>query len=195
MTSTSATGGTLAPLARATYDDLFVDLLTPTIVSLTGLGEDLVRPRFQERPRKSPGRETDWCAVGSVDSTGPLNTSSHFSDKFGLVVLVEEEHTVMASFYGPSAVTNAETLKVGLELRQNRSGLHQSGLVYAGFDRVTRVPELDNNLFENRADAVFRVRRRPGYQFRVLSMLDAQGKIIRDAGGTDPASQSATQRR
>ena len=189
MSQTSATGGFLVPSVAPNFDDSLVDLVTPTVVGITGLPEDYVRPRWVAKPRNELPRTVDWCAVGVVSASGPTNSSTvHDSSGDGSsTVYKDRELTLAASFYGPNAVSNAELLEVGLEVSQNRTSLYHAGLTYVAFDRVSRVPELDNNLYINRCDAVFRIRTRRGYTYQVNNLLNAKVTLTSDAGRAGPA--------
>lgn len=164
MTTTPAQGP-----SRQSTEDVFTTL----IVALTGLSENLVRPRFQPDPPKAPKPEITWCAVGIKQrSAPPVSVVRRIRQADGSEISRVETHEtleVLASFYGPLADELAIALREGLQVEANRYPLRDANIVYVQCGVLTHVPEFVNMRFLYRVDLPLTFRRGPAHPKRHLS--------------------------
>lgn len=135
----SSTGGFLAPTSTvALVEDAALDAFLQTfVVGVTTLPLNLVRPRWQPVPPAQPEPSVDWCAIGIADETpyDGMGDQIHFgrttsgTNPNGFSVTNEwSVITVLASFYGPNARSNATLLRSGLAISQNLEPFYATGL-------------------------------------------------------------------
>lgn len=180
--NTSATGGFLQVSGgqdRVTLEDVLHDF----IAGVTGLGGNLVRPRWQASAPRVPGPDAAWCAFGIVGRR-QLNfpVVAHVGDGDGHdEITVQEELTVLASFYGPSSTDLAVAMRDGAHLEQNRAGLRPFGIALTRADSITEVPEVHAAQWLSRSDLVLIMRRETTRQASVLNIVRASGSVATDA--------------
>jgi hypothetical protein len=186
MPNTSATGGGLLPIGTPLQSDLQFDLTMQFLVTgVTGIPGQLVRPRWQPSPPAQPLAGTDWCAIGTTQINADTNAVlSHDSQDTppdmgdGQDILIRHESaSVLCSFYGPNAVGNASVLRDGLSVSQNVEQLELLGIRFIESGRISRVPDLINQLWINRADISLTFRRKVCRTYAVLNLLSATGAI------------------
>ena len=196
MMETSATGGPMLPTASMNSgQDKTLDLIAGDFVaSVTGMPRDMIRRRWQKKPPKQPDvkdsatddNDPDRCAVGVTDTSGDANAYQvHNQTGDGSSTVNRHETvTVLASFYGPNACANAELLRDGATVGQNRAVLQNNGMALRDFSSVRRVPELVNQQFINRADFEIRLRRHVQRTYPIQNVLSSDGTIM-DGDMTD----------
>lgn len=180
MTNTSATGGYLLGVEAALPGGLnVVDFLQAVISGITGIGGDLVRPRWQIDPPKIPDISVDWCAFGITNQKGDANAyfQMEVSDAY---LSRHEELDIFCIFYGPNAHSNAGALRDGLQLSQNREKLYLAAMGFVDSSDITSAPEKINERWFNRADMTIKITRQIIRTYQVLSFLSANGEIITD---------------
>lgn len=175
MGNTSATGGFVRPAASpAPLEDTDLeDFLQAMVVGITGLPDDLVRPRWQEEPPDQPDIDTDWAAIG-VTETDPdtFAATVHYP---GYDELRRHEIlNILVSFYGPHSNSYAELLRDGLQIAQNREVLTNNGMGLVETGDVTRVPSLVKQRWQQRADLPMRIRRQVKRQYPILDLVAAE---------------------
>lgn len=180
MPNTSASGGYLLGVLP---DNLAVRrFIGGMIAAITGLNTTLVRPRWQPNPPALPSQDVDWCAFGVVSST-PDASAFVALNALGTAgsIARHEEMEILGSFYGPNALGYAELLRDGLELSQNREALFVNGMGLKGCGPSAHVPELVNELWVDRVDLPFTIRREIRRDYSLLSLLQANapGSFIR----------------
>jgi hypothetical protein len=196
MTNNSATGGYIVPTAsfNATADAAFDEILAQLAAGVTGLPANLVRPRWQPTPPLQPEANIDWCAIGVTDESGdatidsvhrstspstadpPDPTGDGYTTTYEVV-----EQTVMASFYGPSAWSNANLFRVGLSVPQNREVLILQDVTLCVVPRrVTPFFETINSVTYRRCDVEFKLRRTITRNWPIENIQKAQGEIKTD---------------
>jgi hypothetical protein len=180
--NTSATGGYLTPTTALPADgDAFDTLLQAMIVGVTGLPGQYVVPRWQPEPPQEPPQNIDWCAIGETDSD-PQGFSLLECNGDSSVQLTSDQVTVTASFYGPNCFAYAKLLRDGLQIRQNCEVLLSFQVNYRGPERITRVPELINNYWVDRADINLIFNRVQQRDYNILS-LEESGFVLADSEG------------
>jgi hypothetical protein len=186
MANTSASGGYLTPDALRTPegDVEFAETLQSIVRGITGLPGQLVRQRWQARAGAQPDIDENWCGVGvgSSDAEGP---PAIIVPKDDTNVVISRRHyivTVVASFYGSNAGQLADMLWNGLYLGQNREDMIDKGLNLVDIGRIVHLPDRPNNLWRNRYDVSFRLRRRVEYTYAIQRVKTVQGTIGTDKG-------------
>jgi hypothetical protein len=185
----------LAPLTAApAYDLALAQQIQATVAGISGLPGNLVRPRWQPDPPAQPPKATDWCAVGiTTTKSEPFTTSVHNGAGNGgdgtSTEYRDVEMTVLASFYGPNAASNAAILRDGFAIQQNRAAMLMLGLAFVRPERLTNASGLVNAENLNRYDLEFTIRRRDARTYAVPNIRTAIGTIETAHGGyvADPA--------
>lgn len=181
MSNDSSTGGFLAPAGPLPPEDTALDeLLQALVAGVTMLPGNLVRPRWQPRPPPVPEPSVDWGAIGVTEETPEPNISLvHVSAGQGSSIsYLVDVITVTATFYGPTARGNAELLRTGLMIAQNRELLYNSGLALMAMpEKTVFLPEIINNQTQRRADVVILFRRRTTLVWPILNLLEFQGTL------------------
>lgn len=181
MTNTSATGGYILPVDQAIPGGLSLeDFLVTVVVGITGIDGTLVRPRWQIEPPKEPAQTIDWAAVGvkNIASKGFAYIGPP-SDS-GSTMQQHEFAELVCSFYGPNSVTNATHFRDGLQISQNRDQLFLAGMGIRDISGITRVPELVNNLWNDRNDITVTIAYEVNRVYPILYFVEALGSIITD---------------
>lgn len=183
----SSTGGFLAPLAPAPDSDIALDSdLCATVVGITGLDANLVRPRWQPKPPTQPPHDVDWCSVGVYESTPVGNPSLIFGgDDVGLISERETEIVALASFFGPNAGGYVAILRDGLGISQNREALRALGLGYVRINPPVRAPQLNNQEYVNRVDVQVVLRRMDTRIYPVKSLRTVPTTLRTQNGSAD----------
>ncbi len=158
--SDSSTGGYIAPSGPGPADDLALDIILQRMVAgITGLPDNMVRPRWQKKPPREPEVDTNWCAVGVLDHTrevGIFLATDAVETRFRR----NEDLSLLASFYGPNASANAGRLVDGLALTQNLEAVAADGLVLGEVGTIRSAPDLIHELWRRRYDVPILMRRR-----------------------------------
>lgn len=183
MANDSATGGYLSPVSPVPpEDDALAAIFQQAIVGITGLAGALVRPRWQSVVPQQPEPSTDWCAFG-ITETDPADFPAVEHDGTGngsSTLHRHEEITLLASFYGPGASSNAKTLRDGLYLSQNREALQAEGIDLVGADGIRTAPDFINQQWVRRYDVPLNFRRHAARTYPVLNLLSADPVIDTD---------------
>lgn len=188
MSNTSATGGYLREAPGVTGRIEHEDVVHGMIVGLTGLDKTLVRPAFQHDPLKAPKPEIDWCAffLRNASSTNfPAVLHAPNGDGSDMVIdWIDKE--IHLYFYGPRAQENAELIRRGLHVEQNRYELRKAGFAIRSVGNATQVPEIVNGKWLNRCDIVVYATIEAIGRYAVLNLLQAGGTIANDDGLVNP---------
>lgn len=184
--NTSATGGYLAPdagaIAAPLEDDALDDFLHDVVVGVTGLANELVRPRWQEEPPNLPAFGTDWVAVGvpnrTRDTYAVVQHDETASAGAGADILIRHEHLeVLCSFYGPHCQALATLLADGMLIPQNREELRAAGMAVKQVGEPTKAPEMIKGRWLPRADLTVWVSREIRRSYPVLNLVSAQATL------------------
>jgi hypothetical protein len=179
MSNTSATGGYLIQGAPAPSEGQALRrFLQSLLVGVTGLPNTLVRQSWEANPAPVPSIETNWAAFGIESQRPEAGDPYHRQREDGSALLIRhEEMDVACIFYGPDAQANANLLRDGMYLSQNRESLYAVGMGLVGFSETFHVPELINDRFFDRADITMTLRREVRREYPVLHFLAADGLI------------------
>jgi hypothetical protein len=184
MTNTSATGGYLLPTYIPDIEDLaFDEVLQSIVVGVTGMPGALVRPRWQPVPLPQPEADVDWVAVGITDETEEGSSIEH--KPYGEGYDLETTHNlieVTVSFYGPNSRRTANTFRDGIRVAQNREIMQQNDLGFVDVVRLVAVPELINEVWRQRSDVTFRLRRATVRTYAVENLVKGDGTITPESG-------------
>jgi len=174
VSNTSATGGYL--LGALPPINGLRNFIHDLIVGVSGIDAKLVRPRWQPNPPTIPTQTTDWCAFGVVkqipDNSGYISAGDLMAE-----LKRHELVEVLCSFYGPSCLGYAGLFRDGLEISQNREALFLADMGLAFYGDTIHTPELINEIWYDRADFSFTLRREIKTEYAILSLLKAQGMI------------------
>ena len=180
--NTSATGGYLSPISPEPAEDQKLDIILQNACrGITGLDGMAVRPRWQAEPLNLLPQDTDWAAIGVTKKpfdtyVAEIQDGPDGSD--GETILIRHESIeALVSFYGPACQTNASVFRDGLFIAQNREQLQANGIELVEVGDLTRVPELIKNLWYDRCDVPFEVRRAVTRTYAVLNLLSAEGAV------------------
>ena len=209
MTNDSSTGGYLAPTLPqvqnpATLEDAAIDtFLQNLVVGITGLPGNMIFPRWQVTPPNLPGITANWAAIGVQDMDAdycayeahnpvmPPNTFPPAPNPpvtppaNGYDIQIRHEvMTILCSFYGPAARTNASLLRDGLQVAQNRETLQLAGMGLVSTGKITAVPSIVNTQWYYRADLPLVIRREIVRNYPILNILSAEVTITSDEGAT-----------
>ena len=177
----SSTGGYLQPAVTSPplEDDALTAIFQQMIVGITALPGNMVRPRWQPNPPKQPEPTVNWCALGIAVQTlddGPAivhNGAGNGSDTY----IRHEQIDVLASFYGPNAMQNAQLLSDGLAIPQNLEQLKAQDMNSVDTGQIRAAPDLINEQWVRRYDLELTFRRKITRTYSVLSILTANGTI------------------
>lgn len=177
----SSTGGYLSPAVASPplEDDALTAIFQQMIVGITALPGNMVRPRWQPNPPKQPEPTVNWCALGIAVQTpddGPAivhNGSSNGSDTY----IRHEQIDVLASFYGPNAMQNAQLLSDGLAIPQNLEQLKANDMNSVDTGQIRAAPDLINEQWVRRYDIQLTFRRKITRTYSILNILAAQGTV------------------
>ena len=186
----SSTGGYVVPtnaIPAPLNDAALEDFLHDVLAGVTGLANDLVRPRWQEEPPNLPPRNVTWAAFGvrsvSADTFPAVTHDPTAAAGQGADILSRhQELTLLASFYGPASQTNAERLRDGLLIAQNREALFLAGMALVEVGEIVSAPELVKQKWLRRWDLPVIIRREVRREYPILNLLSASGDIISTAG-------------
>jgi hypothetical protein len=89
---------------------------------------------------------------------------------------------VLASFYGPNAVTFAEQLRDGLYIGQNQEQLALSGIKLIDAEDHQVVPDLFNLQWIDHVDLPIRLAAVIERKYNVLDIISSEGTITNSAG-------------
>lgn len=189
MSNTSATGGYIQPLTPPPISgDQLDGVMQALVVGVTGLPGNLVRPRWQSIEPKSPDLSVDWCGIGVIEYVAESNVShTHSGVGLGSSTSYQvEKMVVSASFYGPNCRSNAALLRAGLMMAQNREALSLLEISLAGEPTAaSRVPELVNGQWLDRADLQFAIVRREVWVWPIENVLGIVANVVTDADNQD----------
>jgi hypothetical protein len=190
--NTSATGGYLLPdpaLAPPIEGQSLDRFLQQIVVAVAGYNPaSLVRPRWQPAPPDTPAApDTDWCAFGitaqRADTYAAIRHESGATLNDGDDQMIRYETVAtLLSFYGPNAGAFAEQFREGIQLPQNLEVMQLVGVGFLDTGDIIRLPEKVNDVWQNRMDMEWNVRREIRRQYPILNLLSAQGSLHSDPG-------------
>lgn len=180
----SSTGGYLVASSPPPLSDQNLNrVLHDLIAGITSYPNELVRPSWYKNPQPTPSSDTDWVSYGITNIIPDSNIFEQISDD-GLSenFIRHEQFDVDCIFYGDNAQLFASALRDGLALSQNNEVLYQLGMAFIGSNNMIHTPELINDIFYNRVDYSFTIRREVKRTYPILSFLAAYGQIYANIG-------------
>lgn len=178
MPNNSSTGGYLAPVGSPDYDIALEDIFHDAIAGITGLSNDLVRPRWTPEPLPRPDFGTNWVAFGIT--TLPSDTFAYqgFHPTDGQMELQRDELLrVLHSFYGPACDYYASILRDGLAMGQNREALAVSNINLVEVQDFVNLPALLKEKWVKRVDVPAVYRRRISRRYPILTVQSGQAEL------------------
>jgi hypothetical protein len=152
--------------------------LQTVLVGVTALPGELVRPKWQIEPPKSPDVLTNWMAFG-IDSAAP-DFSAWLSPPEGggrLQNQRNEDLTISLSIYGPAALETYGLIRDGLQIPQNRFAMFSANIGYTDLSEARHVPDLVNQRWIDRYEASLLLKRQVQRVYPVLTFVSATGII------------------
>jgi len=175
-TNTTATGGYLQPTNRA-YGDMLLHPVHDVIAGCTGIGESLIRPRWQREPPQRPRHDTNWVAFG----VQTINQDAWAAEGDGFSAR-HEQIEFLCSFYGPDAMDNVARFTTTAQLSANLELAEYYGLYYGSCSQITPAPVLLNEQYYNRYDVTVEYRRRVELRYDVLTVSSTAVDLHNDVG-------------
>jgi hypothetical protein len=178
------------PAIQPLEDDAWDDWLQAVFAGISGLPDDLVRPRWQIEPPNRPEIDVDWLALGVTSKRNDFTPYIlHVDEGEGYDALQEHEiDEVLCSFYGPNCERHASYLRRGFFLDQNRAVCRKSGVGLVEIQDIRSAPEYVNERWWNRMDMNVILRREIRLNYPVRTILRAQGLI----SANDPGRRIVT---
>lgn len=197
MTNDSSTGGYLAPTGTPTplEDQALLDFFQAIFAGITGIPGTLIRPRWQPTPPNQPSNGTNWMAFGITDRPAdefayeyhnPAAAGGQGAD----IVERTEELTILCSFYGLNADSNAALLRDGLQVGQNREVLLKNGMALISAGGIVAAPAILNSQWYYKVDMSVRIRRAVVRTYPILNLESAVFSVEDDSGLTDTINVS-----
>src|SRR5215471_2036708 len=136
--------GPSTPGPNPLTDDPWEDFLHDIVAGITGLPDQMVRPRYQEEPPLRPDIHENWVAFGQMNTESDFApVFYHISDGEGYDALQQmEKATILCSFYGPQNERYCNYLQRGLWVDQNHAVMRANGVGLVEVSGKTRAAEL-----------------------------------------------------
>ncbi len=181
MANTSATGGLLLPNSTPVVldGDALDNFLHDWMVGISGLTNELVRPRWQPEPPNLPAETVDWMAFGIMRRVlDPWLAEIHNPTGNGFdETRRHRELQILASFYGPNADTYAAVTADGMQIPQNMEVMELNGINLIRCQETRRNPELIKEKWMNRVDLEFSLKQQIVRNYPILNILTAEVDI------------------
>ncbi len=146
------------------------DLFAATLVGVTGLDENLVRPSWQPEPPNMPDFDVDWCAFRVTVFPADRFVFLRQVDDENVELQCSEELAVLVSFYGPGCQRAAGEWRDGLAIDLNRAELGASNIKLVETGDQRQVPALLKQVWTKRVDVPSRWRRWVVRRYQVNSI-------------------------
>lgn len=180
MTNTSATGGFLQGSSGRGREEI-ENILHDLICGITGMGEKLVRPRWQPEPPTQPQKSETWCAFGVVsEDTDNFPAQIHGRAPGKVTLIVHGKINVLTSFYGPAAQEMGRKLRNGLHIAQNRYFLKRHGMNFLYSGTIQHVPGLTQYHWLDREDLTIVLSVEDRSDYAILDLVSAHGILNAD---------------
>lgn len=181
MANNSATGGylssTLSPLPGSLSLE---DFIHNVIAGVSGISNQLVRPKYQTNPPKQPPLETDWIAF-SIQNIDPDTFAYNGLDANGNDLLKRQQTIeIQCSFYGPLSYENVNAFIDGFQIAQNLEALQIANMGFKETSKPVRGPDLSNDRWVQRYEVSLFLVRQVVRTYPILSFASAMGTIHTD---------------
>ena len=181
--NSSATRGAVPIDAKSPNRRQIEDLLFPVIQTITQLPEEKLYPSYQFVPPSAPAMEEDWASF----YVRPIRVSNlpqtfHDSRGDGSDVIVEEYFWELnVTFIGPSALENAQKLRAGLFVEQNRwDTIMPYRIEFTHIGSPVYIPYLENAKWLDRADLSAKLTQIATYVAPIRNLLSGHGNAVSD---------------
>ncbi len=192
MATSSRQAGFLSPSGTIPDDNALEDILNPTIVGITGITANLVRPRWQPDPPTQPDKATNWVAFGLNRVSSPTQAATYQKDDTTSVVIRYQDMEFLLSFYGPNAGNYAEIFRDGLQIGQNRDLLAAADLGVIDIGEARRAPALFKEQWLTKYDMTLTLRRRTEREYPTSLLVSATVQLNTDPPGETPININVT---
>lgn len=180
MANDSSQPGYITPLANPAplEDEAFENFLEAIICGITGMDQELVRPRWQPEPPNQPDRDVDWIAFGIMRQSADAYS---FNEHVGGLedgsdnVQRHEDVEILLSSYGPNGSRNLGWFRDGLLIDQNRDALTEQGMGQTSTGEIVTAPALIKGMWYRRFDMSWRIKRQIRRTYAILTLLTANG--------------------
>lgn len=162
--------------------------LQTVFVGISGLPGDFVRPRWQQKPPKRPGIETNWMGIGISNSTPDLNAYLDTQRVGGEDVTKYERNEIIeigCAIYGPEAIETYGLLRDGFQIPNNLAQLNAANMGIVEVGLMRSLPEFLNEQWWNRVECSVFIRRKIQREYPIPTLLSASGQIHTVIGGED----------
>jgi hypothetical protein len=184
----STTGGVLVPASTSSMDgQVLDDFLQAYIVAATGLPGASVLPRWQQEPPNLPSG--DWCAYG-VTSRESDTFAAEIDHSVGNGYVELRRHrilSILASFYGSNAASNAQELSDSVQIGQNHDYFSAQGMGVVDIGDIIPVPSLIKERWLYRADLTMRIKQQIVRTYSIDTLLASKVTLTTDV---PPLSES-----
>lgn len=190
MSANSSVKGPLLPADSPAplEDDALEDFLHDVFAGITGITNDLIRPRWQPDDPNQPNREDTWLAFGvmrmAADTYPAImlhDTAGEGSDELQRHETIE----VLISAYGPLAATKLSLLRDGMQVEQNRAVLTDVGMNLQETQDIIPAPTLVKEKWLHRYDMTMILRREIQRVYPVLTLESAKVSLNNDLYTTE----------
>lgn len=182
MPNDSTTTGFLTPVSVVPINDRALeDIFTEVIRGITGLPENMVRPRIQPSPPNQPDFEENWVAFGvTVTDQDVFHYERTLGTLEGGVTVVERDEylDVLCSFYGANNNQYMSRWREGLSIEQNRYVLGDYGIKLVAISKnPVNVPALLKGTWARRVDFSCQFSRRVSVTYGVRAIQSATAEL------------------
>lgn len=180
MANDSSEAGYLQPEAAPapTQGDSLEDFFQIVLVQLSGLPDEVVRPRWQGEPPNQPERTSNWLAFGITRA--PADTYAVELHQPGVgqedgtdQLQRHETLEILCSCFGPDSQEVLSLIRDSIQLEQNRAVLTQNGIGLQETGEIIHAPVIAKTKWLQRYDMTIIVRRSILRDYKVLNVLES----------------------
>lgn len=185
----SNVAGPLAPLAPPApspiEDAALEDFFTAFVAGISGLDNQFVRPGWQPEAPNIPTNGVNWCGLKITNQDRDAFAAVIHHPQSGMTPGYDEmrRHEVLeilASFFGPNANSIVSRFADGLQIAQNREILNLNSMGFVEAKNIVRLPTLMKEIWLDRYDFKFYIKRQIVRYYGVLDLLSAQTNVQTD---------------
>ena len=161
-----------APTSEPIYGDELDTLVQGIVRDLSGLTGDLVRPRWQPDPPRTPPLDVTWLAVAVTDirrDYGRQITCSYIAH--------HEDVDVLVTAYGPRSMNVLTRVESGPRIPHNNAIIEAQGLYFKSSTSIIPIPERINNQWLKRYDITMTFRRRVEVEYDIGCFEDVEVNV------------------
>jgi hypothetical protein len=175
--TTSASGGYLLPAQQpSSFGKLtFEQFLQTVFVGVSGLQGYLVVPRWQLNPPKQPDANINWLSIALIEDDSDTNAVVGIAQDGSNAFQRQEALTVQCLFYGPNSLEIGKVVRDSLQIKQNLEALQNANMNFVSTGRMTRTPDLVNELWVDRWAMEVYLRRQINRTYPILTFVSGSG--------------------